>query len=383
VNRLPGDWSDAIVFCAGTPWDGNRFPDQHMAERLARLVPVVYVDPPIWRGHFPSREPGSLELLAPGLARLRTFGVPGIERPLLGGLNEKMTRRAIGAALRTLGASASTLVLACCRDLLGAAGERLSVFYGTDDFVAGADLMGVSETRLARREARNLERAHRIVAVSDTLAEKWRGRGFDVTLIPNGVDDALFAHVDELPFPADVVLPGPIAGFVGHLSNRIDLSLLEEISSRGVSLLLVGPRQRSFEMERIESLLDQPNVQWVGPKPFTALPEYLRAIDVGLTPYTDTAFNRGSFPLKTLEYLAAGRGAVASDLPSIRSLATDLVRVVSGPEPFGDAVVDALAEPRHDNLIRARQAFAHTHSWDARAEDFARLLGLPASSLTA
>ena len=88
-------------------------------------------------------------------------------------------------------------------------------------------------------------------------------------------------------------------------------------------MLFVGPRHFTFEMERIERLLEQPNVQWVGPKPFESLPTYLRAIDVGVTPYTDTAFNRGSFPLKTLEYLAAGRGVVArTSRPSAGSTPT-------------------------------------------------------------
>jgi teichuronic acid biosynthesis glycosyltransferase TuaH len=351
-----------------------------MAERLARRDPVIYVDPPTWRGHFPSREAGALELLAPGLARLRPYGMPGTERPLLCSVNEHMTRRAIAAALRALDGTAAALVLACCRDLFGAAGERLSVFYGTDDFVAGAELMGVPEGRLRRREAKNLQRADRVVVVSEPLAEKWHGLGAQVDLIPNGVDDALFARVDELPFPDDVELAGPIAGFVGHLSNRIDLALLEALSARGVSILLVGPRQLTFEMERMGRLLDQPNVQWVGPKPFTTLPTYLRAIDVGLTPYTDTAFNRGSFPLKTLEYLAAGRGVVATDLPSIRSLDSDLVRIASGADAYAAEVEVALVETRTPDLIAARRAFAHEHSWDARADAFSQVLGLRAGS---
>ena len=41
------DWSGLVVFCAATSWDGNRFPDQHMAERLASYAPVLYVDPPL------------------------------------------------------------------------------------------------------------------------------------------------------------------------------------------------------------------------------------------------------------------------------------------------------------------------------------------------
>jgi teichuronic acid biosynthesis glycosyltransferase TuaH len=44
---LPGNWDGLVVFCAGTPWDGNRFPDQHIAERLSEHMPVLYVDPPM------------------------------------------------------------------------------------------------------------------------------------------------------------------------------------------------------------------------------------------------------------------------------------------------------------------------------------------------
>jgi len=377
VKSLPGDWSGAVVFAAGTPWDGQRLPDQHIAERLSARVPVLYVDPPEWRGRPWSSAAGRLDLVRPGLARLTPYGVPGIERPLLHTINDRLVRRAIRQALAVLHARARVLVLCSCHELMGSADEELSVFYGTDDFVAGTSLARIPVNRLRRQEARHLGNADHIVAVSPELTDGWRARGFDVTLIANGVDDQLFAGTDAACLPGDVLLAGPIVGFVGFLSNRIDLGLLETIAARGRSLLLVGPRQLSFEIDRIARLLDFPNVAWVGPKAFEELPSYLRVMDVGITPYTDTAFNRASFPLKTLEYLAAGRGAVATDLPSTRWLDSDLVRIATGREGFADAVDAALAEPRTDELVRARRELAHRNSWDARADEFAQLLGLP------
>ena len=62
------------------------------------------------------------------------------------------------------------------------------------------------------------------------------------------------------------------------------------------SLLLVGPRQATFEIAKLDRLLASPNVQWVGAKNFQELPSYLRVIDVGLTPYSQSDFNRASFP---------------------------------------------------------------------------------------
>ena len=92
-------------------------------------------------------------------------------------------------------------------------------------------------------------------------------------------------------------------------------------------------------------------------------------MDVGLVPYRDSPFNRGSFPLKTLEYLAAGRGVVATDLPAIRWLNTDLISVAVAPAAFADLVADLAAEPRTPALLARRRAFAVEHSWAQRAAD--------------
>jgi len=110
-------------------------------------------------------------------------------------------------------------------------------------------------------------------------------------------------------------------------------------------------------------------VTWVGPKPFGALPGYLRVIDVGLVPYRNSAFNRGSFPLKTLEYLAAGRGVVGTGLPATRWLGTDLVRIADQPAAFADAVEREAARPRTAALAATRREFAARHSWARRAAD--------------
>jgi len=169
--------------------------------------------------------------------------------------------------------------------------------------------------------------------------------------------------------PSDARLPAPVAGFVGRINDRTDLSLLEAIADRGRSLLLVGPKDPAFEPDRFDALRQRRNVRWVGPKPFEALPGYFRVLDVGVVPYRDSPFNRGSFPLKTLEYLAAGRAVVATDLPAIRWLATDLVSVATTPPAFADQVDRLLAQPRTPGMLARRQAFAARHSWARRAAD--------------
>lgn len=376
---LPGCWDDLVVVCAGTPWGGIWFPEKHVANRLTMYAPVLYVDPPMSPlagrngdvGQATALEGPRLRLLRPSLARFTPVVLPAMHRLGMPEVNEFLARRLLHHAVGRLTSRVRAVVVAAPNLPFGVAGEQLKVLYATDDFVAGATLMGLSEDQLRRTQARQAATVDAVIAVSPTLVDKWRALGHDPTLIPNGCDVSLFATTDDALLPDDVHLPPPVAGFIGHLSDRIELTLLEAVADRGCSLLLVGPRQGTFEMARVDRLLMRPNVHWTGPRRFETLPSYLRMIDVGLTPYGDTPFNRASFPLKTLEYLAGGRAVVATDLPAVRWLNTDLITIASGQSRFADAVDAALALERTPELVRRRRQFASHHSWEERTRQFA------------
>ena len=383
-------WDGLVVLASGTSWDDTWLSEKHLALQLASRVPVLYVDPPVsWLS--PLRKPQlassvtgpRLRVVRHNLARLTPLAPPGISRPVLRSIAMAATRRAVRQAVGQLGGHVRALVVGSLDPLFGACAADVKVLYGTDDWVAGGSLMGTSPAWLARREADQLRRADLVVAVSPTLADRWADRTDHITVIPNGCDAAAFARSDSTPPADDIRLPDPIAGFLGHLSARIDLDLLDAVADTGQSLLLVGPRQLTFDLERMEALLARDNVQWVGPKPFEALPSYMRRIAVGLTPYADSDFNRSSYPLKTLEYLAAGRPVIVSDLPSARLLPPDLVTLCADGASFAAATLAALRSAPDADLVRRRMAFATDHSWAARADDFARLLGLPERSSAA
>src|SRR5438105_5230967 len=311
---MAGEWNDTVVFCAANSWDSpNRMQDRHLAEQLSHFVPVLYVHPPMSR-LTPIRHPESaaflkaprLSVVQPSLAKLTPVVLPGPQRPWMARMTAMLVRRSLRRAIQALGGSVSVVITTWpLLPTLGSCGEQRKVYWAQDDFVAGAGLLGWSAGRLRRGEAALASRADLIVASNPVVAHAWRQRGYQTALIPFGCDTALFASSDNAPLPSDVVLTPPVVGFVGYLGDRIDIRLLEAIAERGRSLLLVGPRHPRFALDRYQSLLARPNVQWVGSKPFGQLPSYQRVIDVGIVPYTRSAFNLGSFPLKTLEYLAA------------------------------------------------------------------------------
>jgi len=69
------EWKNLVVLCAANRYDGIKLADQHVAQQLAQLTPVLYVDPTVSFAKVLStrQNPWSqsrLRILGPGLARL-------------------------------------------------------------------------------------------------------------------------------------------------------------------------------------------------------------------------------------------------------------------------------------------------------------------------
>lgn len=379
------------VVVSGANWDGVRGSERALTEALLAHTDVLWVDPPVspatprryrrFADTGPSWWP-SVVTVTDGLHRLTPVVLPGLTRPVVRATTWPVVRRQIRRTLRSL-AWPPHAVLACSfDDVLGGWPEHTrTVLYGTDDWVAGAELMGLSVARLEREERRAVGRADLVLAVTPELANRWRPLGADPVLLPNGCDPDAYRDVDRVsPAPLPDGFPMPVAGVIGQLNNRLDADLLTAVADAGLGLLLVGPRDPGWLPGRWDDLVARPNVHHTGAVPFAELPRWLARMDVGLTPYTDTPFNRASFPLKTLEYLAAGRPVVGSALPATKALAIQVpdVIAVAGPAAFARAVMTAADLPRTPDVVARRRRIVEVrHSWASRATRLAGLLGLP------
>jgi teichuronic acid biosynthesis glycosyltransferase TuaH len=393
-----------LVWIAPVPWDGIPGTDRAMAREMTRYAHVLWVDPPVsavtparLRGDVSGGILPSLSAAGDCITRLTPVALPGLSRPGVRATTAPLLRAQISWTLRRLGIRPTAIVAGYLEDVLGRWNGAVNVLYVTDDHVAGAGLMGLSAGRLQAQERQAVARADVVAVVSPRLAEHWSALGANPVLIPNGCyPDAGGAA----PAPAVTALPGPVAGLVGQLTERIDVGLLEAVAGAGFSLLLVGPYDPRWEPERFAALIAQPNVHHTGRVPAREVPSYLAAMDVGLTPYASTPFNQASFPLKTLEYFGAGLPVVSTDLPGSRWLqedfvssdpaaASQLMALASGKTEFAAAVrrlagepgTPATTEPRPGpggDTARAAsaRAFADRHSWPRRADALAAAIGL-------
>lgn len=402
-----------VIWMSAVSWDDIAGTDRQLATAMTRHAHVLWVDPPVSllttvrrRGGIKRSVRPRLYALDSQMSRLTPTALPGMTRPGVRVTTGPLVRAQVRSALRRMGIQPFAVVVTHLHDVLRGWGDgTVKVLYGTDDYVAGAELMRLSARWLLKKERVALARADVVAAVSPQLADRWSSLGASPLIIPNG------CHVvppDQVPpTPIAAGLPRPVVGLVGQLSERIDIAVLEAITDAGFSLLMVGPHDPRWVPRRFASLITRPEVHYAGRVPVTAVPAYLAAIDVGITPYSNSPFNDASFPLKTLEYLGAGRPVVSSALPAARWLRDDLARsaqaaaasrilaLAASPSEFVAAIRTIVGDPAGPSGCRAERsgdqldladqcrAFAAEHSWSRRAATFAAAISLPAASAEA
>ena len=275
----------------------------------------------------------------------------------------------------------------------------VSALHGADDYVAGAELMGLSASRLRIQEKRAVESADIVTAISPLLADRWAElRGTPVPLIPNGCTP--LEPGTSAPPLDHRDLPRPLVGLVGRLNKRIDMDLLEAIVDEGTRFSSSVPMNHSGNRSVPSTGLAAEGALCRDEFLKNEAPAYIAATDIGITPYLDSQFNRASFPLKTLDYLSAGRPTVSTDLPAARWLLDDLTRsepqvaperilaLADNQDAFIRALRKMVGEPgqpadagsgrRGAESARAEacQAFAARHTWSRRADALAVAIGL-------
>lgn len=378
--NLPTNVGPCVLWFAEISWEGVAGTDRQIVEAADR--PVVWVDAPT-----PPHRPGGPLLpapvhgveivrLVPLLVRIRPFVFPMSGRPLMRRLSASVVVAQTKSTLRRIGAT-PVAVVAHPSLYLGRWGTGvLEALYGTDDYEAGAELMGASPTWLRELTVKSIREADVSVAVTPALAEKWRELGAQPVVLPNGCRIPDMTSAARLRAAASDGW-APTVGLVGHLSARIDMDLIEAIAASGYRLVLAGPYDPRWEPARFRRLTRCKNVEYLGVLPSSEIPAVLRRVDVGITPYTDSEFNQASFPLKTLEYLSSGLPVVATDLPASRWLAEDMrqqlpwvsvqdhLAIASTPTDFVSAV-GRLARANEPDHAAERRQYATQHSWQSR-----------------
>jgi glycosyltransferase involved in cell wall biosynthesis len=244
--------------------------------------------------------------------------------------------------------------------------------------LAGTDLPG----KLQAQERAILGRVDTIVCVSAVTAIYLNSLGSPrgaITVIPNGVDPALFRMQPWQPSRRPkLVYIGTLAKWQG-LPTAIEAMPVILAAFPEAELHLIGPSKRRHQKRQVKQAaklgLDDGSVRFPGPVSPEEMPLQLESASVCLAPlaYNDRNVAQGCCPIKVLEYAAAARPIVASDLPVVRELLGEGEVLFFQP---GDAaglarqVIYLLSHPEaaRDLAQRAAEKVSQTFTWRQSGE---------------
>jgi glycosyltransferase involved in cell wall biosynthesis len=378
---------DMIYFGPGD-WDGLWRNRNQLMSRFARNNKVMYVEPvQFLRNMIKKRQsswPKIKESISTGLVRkisnnLYVYNAPML--PIIGrypinAVTWALWRAKFKSTLRSLGFKKPIIWLSfpTMGDFLDKFDNKLSIYHVVDEYT---EYRGVDTAKLKEMERQILKKVDLAIVVSDKLLESKRPLNPNTYKIPNGVDYR--AYNDAIKFrdhmPSDIrMIKGPILGYSGLISYRIDLNMIKEIALTQPqwSIVLIGTVDDTGCEKEIALLRQMPNVYFLGMKPIEQVPQYIVAFDICLIPYARNGEVENLSPLKLYDYMAAGKPIVTTDFPAANEF-KELIYIANTPDRFLKSIKKALSET-DSTISQSRRQAASQNTWEDRIAQISNLI---------
>jgi len=228
----------------------------------------------------------------------------------------------------------------------------------------------------------NLKMSDRITAMSPSVVERLKSRGFQSTLITNGVDTDYFKPMDAAEGKKRLGLDEDlfVMGFAGSLEKwyaldevikKFSETLGREDDSR---LLIVGGSLFTDYEEKLKKLtkdlgLDD-KVIFTGLAKYRDLPKYISAMDLCLIPFSPSPdyWIDLIIPNKYFEYSACGRPILSSPIKDMMEIGGDHLFIYRNMDEFMDKVLEI------KNGSREFKVDMGSYSWKKKAEEMEEVL---------
>ncbi len=183
--------------------------------------------------------------------------------------------------------------------------------------------------KIKEQELATLHLSDAIICPSQVTRDYIASLGLDrqlATVIPNGVSPSDFSP-SPLPTRENRI---PVLLYIGTLADWQGLDVLIKalpkiLEQRQVKLQIVGrgrSRQRKALAKQIRKLGLEEHVLIQPAVPHHEIPQLISEADICVAPLglNDRNVTQGACPIKVLEYMAAGRPLLASNMPIVREL---------------------------------------------------------------
>jgi glycosyltransferase involved in cell wall biosynthesis len=371
---------ESIVCFAGEDWWYHHpHSKNHLLKRYARSNKVLFVNsitmglPSMSNPDFFLKIRRKLKSYARWLRKVPEglWVMTPVNLPLYGSklgrwLNRVLLVSQLRVAMWMLGISRPILWIAIptAAEMVGRLGEKLLLYQVSDKYDANED--SALSAQVIRDYDARLKAAAAVVVYSGRklFREATEAHRY---FLEQAVDFEHFSALDVPSAPELDGIPHPVLGYFGSMDYVMDTELMAEVARLrpGWHWVMLGIKSNLVQVTA-------PNIHFLGSKPYSELPRYIRHFDVCVLPWRESnTFTGYGSAIKVREYLATGKPVVMA--PLFEYLETPGLRFYRGAGQFIEQVEAALASDT-PALAAQRQAVVKDGTWDARARQLAGLI---------
>jgi len=189
---------------------------------------------------------------------------------------------------------------------------------------------------------RNIKLSKKITVTNGHLKEEHNIPEDKAVVLPNGVDTELFRNYGNTK-PQLGLDDYFVVGYVGVLREWVDFEpiyqTLRELPDDIIFLVVgkEGKYQENIELAKKYGVIEK--VRFVGNVPYSKVPLYISAMDVGVIPFKLNSITEHALPLKLFEYMACGKPVVSTSLPAVIDIAKEKVLYANMSKEYREKIL--------------------------------------------
>jgi glycosyltransferase involved in cell wall biosynthesis len=347
-NKDTAQYYDMIVFCHYR-WQFVYQRPQHIIGRLSSTLKVLFIEEPL--PNITSNNSGNLIIVSDNLHVLQ----PNVR-------DVESIAEIIPEYVNNKSVPVGWFYSALFSPLL----EQLNFQTVVYDCMDEPYSMGADSKQLMDNEKILMAHADIVFTNGKSLYQSKKQTHPNVHLFPGSVDKFHFSKpLSDSAVPKDMEhIQSPVVGYYGVIDERIDFSLLHQTALRlpNVSFVMIGP----FVSDEF-NLLNEPNIHFLGMKPYEEIPQYLKTFDIAMMPFAINDTTKYIGQAKTLEYMAAGKPIISTKTNDMVSDYRICVNLIETVDDFCSAITFLLDKIDRLSLEMEYYNILKKTSWDATA----------------
>jgi glycosyltransferase involved in cell wall biosynthesis len=183
---------------------------------------------------------------------------------------------------------------------------------------------------------KSLKNADYVTLTDESLRKAYNISNSRANIVPNGVNIKDF--MNDINAKEELGLNGFIVGYVGVLRGWVDFEpvfkALKYLNNE-IKVLIIGSEGNFNENRELAHKLGvEDRVIFTGMIPYSQIPKYISAMDIGIIPFKKGEVASNALPLKLFEYFACKKPVISSELFPIKSNFSDVVLFASNYKDY-------------------------------------------------